>query len=112
MACDFLRYYKMKKIKKFKKKKIAIILSLMHEPCLIRCSRCDESKSIFRPWNMNWLCIDCYKWTISFNWIERRASDSEVAGPSPASSAKNFSKISNEINIYPCTDATIILAQD
>ncbi len=32
----------------------------MHEPCLIRCSHCNESKNIFRPWKMNWLCIDCY----------------------------------------------------
>ena len=53
---------------------------------LIRCRHCGESKSIFQQWNMNWLCIDCYKWTISFNWIERGASDSEVKGSSPLSS--------------------------
>ena len=34
----------------------------MHEPCLIRCSHCGERKSIFRPFNMNWLCIDCYNY--------------------------------------------------
>ena len=64
---------------------------------LIRCINCGESKSIFRQWNVNWLCIDCYKWIVSFNWIERRASDSEVKGSSPLSSAKNSKNFNDAI---------------
>ena len=33
---------------------------MISDICLIRCCSCGESKSIFRPLNMNkYLCIDC-----------------------------------------------------
>ena len=32
-----------------------------NEYCLIRCSSCGESKSIFQPWNLDkYLCMDCF----------------------------------------------------
>ena len=34
---------------------------MFNEYCLIRCSSCGESKSIFQPWNPNkYLCMDCF----------------------------------------------------
>ena len=34
---------------------------MVNEFCLIRCSSCGESKSIFQPWNLGkYLCMDCF----------------------------------------------------
>ena len=34
---------------------------MISDICLIRCSSCGESKSIFQPWNPNkYLCMDCF----------------------------------------------------
>ena len=51
-------------LKNFATKNISNVLyyprSMISDICLIRCCSCGESKSIFRPLNMNkYLCIDC-----------------------------------------------------
>ena len=51
-------------LKNFATKNISNVLyyprSIISDICLIRCCSCGESKSIFRPLNLNkYLCIDC-----------------------------------------------------
>ena len=42
--------------------------------------------------------LDCYMWTISFNWIERSSSEREVASSSLAwSASKKIIKITIQI---------------
>ena len=52
-------------LKNFATKNISNVLYyprfMFNEYCLIRCSSCGESKSIFQPWNPNkYLCMDCF----------------------------------------------------